>query len=113
MLAAFVEKLPGDIRYAFEFRNTSWLTDEIYRLLEKHRISMCLAESEKLEIPQVITADFVYARLRKTNYTAEDRLEIATRVRQMLADGRDTYVFFKHEETPAGALYAEELLAPS
>jgi hypothetical protein len=24
--------------------------------------------------------------------------------------GKDVYVFFKHEDTPAGALYAEELL---
>jgi hypothetical protein len=24
--------------------------------------------------------------------------------------GQDVYVFFKHEDTPAGALYAEELL---
>ncbi len=110
LLAAFIEKLPTDIRYAFEFRNTSWLTDETYRLLEKHGISMCLAESERLEIPQVITANFVYARLRKEDYTTEDRREIGTRVDKMLADGRDSYVFFKHEETPAGALYAEELL---
>jgi hypothetical protein len=28
----------------------------------------------------------------------------------MLAGGRDVYVFFKHEDTPAGAVYAEELL---
>jgi hypothetical protein len=28
----------------------------------------------------------------------------------MLAAGRDVYVFFKHEDTPAGAVYAEELL---
>ena len=31
-------------------------------------------------------------------------------MRGMLADGRDVYVFFKHEDTPAGAVYAEELL---
>ena len=28
----------------------------------------------------------------------------------MREGGRDVYAFFKHEETPAGALYAEELL---
>jgi uncharacterized protein YecE (DUF72 family) len=110
LLAAFVEKLPGDIRYAFEFRNNSWLTDDVYRLLEQRGVALCLAESDKFEVPQVITAGFVYVRLRKENYSIEERREIATRVRQMLADGRDAYVFFKHEDTPAGALYAEELL---
>jgi uncharacterized protein YecE (DUF72 family) len=110
LLTAFLDKLPADIRYAFEFRNKSWLTDEVYKLLESHGVALCLAESEKLEIPQVITAGFVYSRLRKEDYTPEERREIADRVRTMLAGGRDVYVFFKHEETPAGALYAEELL---
>jgi uncharacterized protein YecE (DUF72 family) len=109
LLAAFLDKLPGDIRYAFEFRNASWLTDDVYKLLEKHRIALCLAESDKFEVPQVITADFVYVRLRKQDYTPEQRQEIATRIREMLAGGRDVFVFFKHEENPAGALYAEEL----
>src|ERR1051326_617776 len=60
VLAAFLEKLPGDIRCAFEFRNKTWLVDEVYGLLEKHKVSLCLAESEKLEVPQVLTAKFVY-----------------------------------------------------
>src|SRR6266446_2826172 len=109
LLAAFVEKLPTDIRTTFEFRNVSWLTDEVYRLLEKHRVALCLAESETFEVPQVATSDFVYARLRKEEYSPADRREIADRARQQLTAGRDVFVFFKHEDTPAGALYAEEL----
>ena len=109
-LTAFVEKLPTDIRCAFEFRNKSWLIDEVYRLFEKHGIGLCLAESDKFEVPEVLTAGFVYVRLRKEDYSAEERAEVADRVRGMLAGGRDVYVFFKHEDTPAGAVYAEELL---
>jgi len=109
-LTAFVEKLPKDIRCAFEFRNKSWLVDEVYRLFEKHGIALCLAESDKFEVPEVVTAGFVYVRLRKEDYSTEERAEVADRVRGMLASGRDVYVFFKHEDTPAGAVYAEELL---
>ena len=109
-LTAFVEKLPTDIRCAFEFRNKSWLIDEVYRLFEKHGIAVCLAESDKFEVPEVVTAEFVYVRLRKEDYSPEERAEVADRVRGMLAGGRDVYVFFKHEDTPAGAVYAEELL---
>jgi uncharacterized protein YecE (DUF72 family) len=112
LLTSFLEKLPPGMRYAFEFRNQTWLADEVYRLLEKHQAALCLAESDKLEIPEVITAPFVYSRLRKEDYTPEERAEIASRVQRMIADGRDVYVFFKHEETPAGALYAEELIRP-
>ena len=79
-------------------------------MFEKHGIGLCLAESDKFEVPEVVTAGFVYVRLRKEDYSPEERGEIADRVRGMLAGGRDVYVFFKHEDTPAGAVYAEELL---
>ena len=61
-------------------------------------------------MPEVVTANFVYSRLRMPEYSVEDRQEIAGRVEQLLGRGHDVYVFFKHEETPAGAFYAEELL---
>jgi uncharacterized protein YecE (DUF72 family) len=111
LLSAFLDTVPDDIRCAFEFRNTSWLQDAVYKRLEQRRAALCLAESEKLQIPEVVTAGFVYARLRKPDYAPEERREIASRARRFLASGRDLYVFFKHEETAAGALYAEELLA--
>jgi len=110
LLADFLATLPPDMRYAFEFRHVSWLVDPVYRLLEKHGVALCLAESEKLTIPEVVTANFVYSRLRMPEYSPDDRKEIAGRVEQLMGRGQDVYVFFKHEETPAGALYAEELL---
>jgi uncharacterized protein YecE (DUF72 family) len=110
LLSDFLATLPRDLRCAFEFRHASWLTDKVYGLLEKHGVALCLAESEKLVIPKVITSGFVYSRLRMPAYSAEDLKEIGNHVQQLLESGRDVYVFFKHEETPAGALYAEELL---
>ncbi len=110
LLAEFLATLPRDVRCAFEFRHASWLQDGVYQLLQKHAVALCLAESEKLVIPEVVTANFVYSRLRMPEYSAEDRAEIAGRVEQLLGRGTDVYVFFKHEETPAGVLYAEELL---
>ncbi|MGE5647728.1 MAG: DUF72 domain-containing protein [Acidobacteriota bacterium] len=110
VLGGFLDILPRDLRFAFEFRHESWLNDEVYRLLEKHKACLCLAESEKLEVPRVITADFVYFRLRKPEYTKADLDEIEARCRKLLDGGKDLFVFFKHEDTPEGALYAEDLL---
>jgi hypothetical protein len=36
---------------------------------------------------------------------------IEHQTQQELAAGRDVFVFFKHDEDPHGALYAEDLLA--
>jgi hypothetical protein len=32
------------------------------------------------------------------------------RIKEHLAAGRDVYAYFKHEETPEGALYAVDML---
>lgn len=110
LLSSFLSDLPRELRYAFEFRHPSWSTPEAYTMLEKHRAALCVAESEKLEVPQVVTTDFAYLRLRKPDYTPEDRRAITARVKKLLGSGKDVFVFFKHEETAEGALYAEELL---
>jgi uncharacterized protein YecE (DUF72 family) len=110
LLADFLAVLPEGLRYAFEFRHASWQSDSVYSVLEKHNVCYCLAESETLEPPDVITADFVYFRLRKPEYTAGDREAIWARTSDLLARGKSVFLFFKHEDTPDGALYAEEML---
>lgn len=110
-LAAFLSELPRELRYAFEFRHPSWLTEEVYAELARRNVALCVAESEKLEVPETLTADFVYFRLRKPEYSAEEVDAIGAHARELVAQGRDLYVMFKHEESPAGALYAERVLA--
>ncbi len=111
LLADFLKVLPRAARPAFEFRHASWFNDEVYKLLGDAGAALCIAESEKLEVPEVVTADFIYFRLRKPEYSPAERKEIATKVEVHLAAGRDVFLYFKHEETPEGVRYAEELLA--
>ena len=113
VLGDFLDCLPRDLRFAFEFRHASWLNDSVYRLLQQHNVALCWAESEKFEVPEKLTADFAYFRLRKAKYSAKDRQAISAAARKLVADGKDVFVFFKHEETPDGALYAQELLGRS
>ena len=111
LLREYLALLPAGIRYAFEFRHPSWLVEEVYAELKSRNVALCVAESEKLEVPEVITADFVYYRLRKPEYTEHDIDGFAARALDLLAKERDLYLMFKHEETPEGALHAESLLA--
>ena len=111
LLRDYLALLPPGVRYAFEFRHPSWLVEDVYAELKSRNVALCVAESEKLEVPEVITADFVYYRLRKPEYTEQDIDGFATRALDLLATGRDLYLMFKHEETPEGALHAESLLA--
>jgi uncharacterized protein YecE (DUF72 family) len=109
VLKEFLAGVPQG-RLAFEFRHPSWFTDETYSVLSAKGAALCVAESEKLETPDVCTGSFCYYRLRKPEYTAAEQKAIAARIEGHLAQGRDVYVYFKHEDTPEGALSAEKLL---
>ncbi|MFB3817467.1 MAG: DUF72 domain-containing protein [Candidatus Methylomirabilales bacterium] len=111
LLRDYLALLPPEPRCAFEFRHESWLTEPVYALLAERNVALCVAESETLEVPEVVTADFVYFRLRKPEYTAEEVAAARARADALLAAGKDVFVFFKHEETPEGALYAEQVLS--
>ena len=109
LLKDFLKGLPREAQAAFEFRNVSWFCDEVYDVLRKANIALCLAESDDLETPDVVTADFSYLRLRKKSYSAKARDIIAKKVTGLTAKG-EVFAYFKHEDTPEGALYAEALL---
>ena len=108
LLRDFLDALPTG-HFAFEFRHASWFTDETFALLKNKNAALCVAESEKLETPDVVTADRCYYRMRKAEYSAEERKQIAKRIEEHKGAGRDVHIYFKHEDTPEGALYAEEL----
>lgn len=109
MLEEFLGGLPRDTRCAMEFRHPSWFADEVYQRLSRANVALCQAESDKLETPDVATADFRYFRLRKEKYSAAARKTISKKVNDA-SRSADVFVYFKHEDTPDGALYAESLL---
>jgi uncharacterized protein YecE (DUF72 family) len=110
VLEEFLPALPRAVQAAFEFRNPSWFTDEIFNLLKSSNRALCVAETEERVTPDVVTADFCYYRYRKPSYTPDERCAMVDRIREHIGQGRDVFAYFKHEETPEGALYAVEIL---
>ena len=110
VLEEFLGALPRAVPAAFEFRHESWFSDQVFDLLRQHRRALCVAETEERTTPDVVTSDFCYYRYRKPEYTASERQAMVERLREHLDAGRDVYAYFKHEETPQGALYAVEIL---
>ena len=105
-LREFLALKPRWLRAAFEFRDQSWFVEEVYAALREAGVALCLAESDDLETPQVLTADFHYMRLRKPSYSAK---AVTARARELVRSG-DVYVYLKHEDTPEGAVTAEAVL---
>ena len=110
LLKNFLSVLPRTVPAAFEFRHASWFSESTWDLLGSRNVALCVAETETMTTPDIATAGFVYYRFRKPSYTGDERQSMFDRIRQHIASGRDVFAYFKHEETPEGALYAVELL---
>jgi uncharacterized protein YecE (DUF72 family) len=110
-LAAPALRTLGSLRIAFEFRNQSWFVEDTYTILREHNAALCIAESDDLLTPEIHTAaDFTCYRLRRAGgYSALELDAFAKRFR-VLADTREVYLYFKHEDEPTGALNAAEFL---
>jgi uncharacterized protein YecE (DUF72 family) len=99
----------GALRVAFEFRNASWFNDEVFDLLRQHQAALCVAESDDLETPDVVTAPFCCYRLRKSDYGEAELEQIEKQLSEKAGRG-DVFAYMKHEDTPKGALQAAGLL---
>jgi uncharacterized protein YecE (DUF72 family) len=112
-LEAFLEDaaraMANGMRLAFEFRHPSWFTDETFKVMERHNAALCVAESDDLETPAVATASFSCYRWRKSTYTDDALQQIEDQLKESARRG-DVFAYFKHEETPEGAFYAEAVL---
>jgi uncharacterized protein YecE (DUF72 family) len=57
LLESFVSTLPEDISCAFEFRNTSWLCDEVYEAFSGGATYRCASRNRtNWRVPRVMTA---------------------------------------------------------
>ncbi len=70
---------------------------------------MCIADSEKLSTPVVVTADYGYFRLRDEGYEDTDIARWADTIRANQEQWKETFVYFKHEESGKGPEFARQL----
>ena len=110
LLNEFLSLLPPRIAAAFEFRNDSWLDDEVYAALQARNIALCIADSEKRQTPTLTTADYAYFRLRDQGYQNADIARWTESVTALGAKCSDVFVYFKHEDEGKGAAFGQHML---
>ena len=110
LFEAFLATLPPKASAAFEFRHDSWFADDIFERLRSRGMALCVADSEKLSAPVLVTADYAYFRLRDEGYTPDDIRRWADTIARETASCREVYVYFKHEEEGKGPEFAKLLM---
>jgi uncharacterized protein YecE (DUF72 family) len=100
-LAEFLEALPKEHRYAFEFRDQSWHVPEVYQLLHRKNAAFCIYDFSGTPAPIEITARFTYLRFHGArysgSYSARELRAWAVRIRKWREERLDVYVYFNND----------------
>ena len=123
-LDEFLTVAPRELRWAIELRDSSWLNDDVFALLERHGAALCLHDLLENH-PWVRTTDWVYARFHgpsalqekyRGRYGPRRLSNAAESFNRWLADGCDVYAYFNNDydgHAVADALWlAKSLSAP-
>lgn len=109
-LASFIDSVPDDVKVAFEFRHDSWFDDEVYDLLRKRSMALCMSDTDEVADPDrrlVPTASWGYLRLRRTEYPEGALERWAERLKAQ--PWERAFVYLKHEDEGKGPRFAKEL----
>lgn len=115
-LAAFLKLLPKGRRYAFEFRDESWYAEDIYKLLRKHNVALCISDHAAAPAPWEVTARHVYVRGHgptgryKGRYPAATLKQWARHIRRWRRERRRVYCYFDNDQKSAAPADAERLM---
>jgi uncharacterized protein YecE (DUF72 family) len=103
-LDAMLDLLPKHHRYAFEFREQSWICDAVLTTLRRHNAAFCIYELAGFHSPLEITADWTYVRLHgpggryQGSYSDEKLGEWAQRIQQWRRELRSIHVYFDNDQ---------------
>jgi uncharacterized protein YecE (DUF72 family) len=112
-LDAFMGMLPPQYRYAFEFRNRSWYSDEVFAALTSRQVTLCISDHADAPTPWRATAPHIYIRGhgQSGNYRDHYPIRVLRRWAQAIirwqGEGRDVFVYFDNDQkaaAPADAL---------
>ena len=109
-LNTFLEQVPTTVRWALEFRHESWHGPEVESLLRQYGVSWVAADLDESEAQIRDTADFWYVRLRRSEYSEATLREWAARLTTMAHQGKNCFVYCKHEDEGSPWVWADRLL---
>jgi uncharacterized protein YecE (DUF72 family) len=104
-LDEFLSNAPRSVRWAVELREPSWLHDDVFDVLSRHDVALCVHDL-LADHPFVLTTDWTYVRfhgpdaIRRPYHGAygPDRLRSwADRLTAVVEDGGDVYAYFNND----------------
>jgi uncharacterized protein YecE (DUF72 family) len=101
-LETFLRALPRKRLHVFEFREPSWYRDDVFRMLERYRVALCLHDMEGSASGALEVGPFVYVRFHGTarysgSYSDERLAAWATWLTARVRAGKMVYAYFNND----------------
>jgi uncharacterized protein YecE (DUF72 family) len=109
-LRAFCSWLPREMQVAWEFRDPSWLADDVFRLLDERGYAYVLPDRPGFRGPLIVTGGWSYIRFHQgTRFGSDYRRDKLRRWAERISElpSRETWVFFNND--PGGAAVRDAL----
>jgi len=105
-LEQLLSLLPKQHRYTFEFRELSWINDEVNAVLRSHNAAFCIYELAGYHTDLTVTADWTYVRLHgptndkyQGSYTDAQLQAWSKRIREWSKSLQAIYVYFDNDQS--------------
>jgi uncharacterized protein YecE (DUF72 family) len=118
-LRSFLGTLPKGQRFAFEFRDHSWIDEHVLSALSERGAAFCIFDLDGWLSPREVTADFVYIRLHgpdgpyRGQYSTRTLAGWAGAISTWSSQGKDVYCYFDNDESgyaPQDALRLRDMV---
>ncbi len=98
----FLSVLPKGYQHVVEFRDASWLIEDVFRLMQQYGVAHCIHDMQPLTVPLRVTAPPVYVRFHGDSklggsYGDETLTTWAERAAGWHADGLPVFAYFNND----------------
>ncbi len=103
VLASFLSTLPQGMKHVFEFRHQSWLEENVFEILHKYNVGLCVFDMPGFSCPLVATVDFAYIRfhgstgLYSSCYSDKQLTDWAKKLANFATDLKGIYIYFNND----------------
>jgi len=103
LLEATLGRFEPSVRVAVEFRDETWFTQEMFQVLERYRVALCLADSPRRQQPIRRTADWGFVRFHEgtgaqaPGYQRDVLRRWVARIAETWPREADVYVYFNND----------------
>jgi uncharacterized protein YecE (DUF72 family) len=116
LLKNFIKLLPKKRTAVFEFRHSSWYSDDTFNLLRKLKAGFCIHDLSGKESPREVTSDTIYVRFHGTTgkyaggYSKSTLQSWTKWLKDQSKNARGIYVYFNNDVHAHAIKNAKQLI---